>query len=149
MPRGLLKYAILYLLNEHETHGYELLQMIRERRWGTPGPGSVYPLLGTLESDGLIRSREEQSRRIYTVTPQGKNALAIHGKALLHLANETTKNPDGESQPEPESQLRHSATRLMQALSHIEVGLSDETIARACDILDRARKEIYTMLADD
>jgi PadR family transcriptional regulator, regulatory protein PadR len=58
------------------------LQMIEEfaRLGYKVSPGTMYPLLGTLERKGLLRSREVRTggtaRRIYRATAAGRKALA-------------------------------------------------------------------------
>ena len=53
MRRGILKFALLKLLDELPRHGYDLIRAVREKGWGA-GAGSVYPMLAALEAAGLI-----------------------------------------------------------------------------------------------
>lgn len=78
-----MRYAVLALLAEGSTHGYELKQAF-ERLFGPVWPpinvGQIYTTLGRLERDGLVKSREvEQSRRpdkrVYELTDEGRTAL--------------------------------------------------------------------------
>ena len=150
LPRGTLKYALLFLLSERESHGYELLHKIRERKWGAPGPGSVYPLLGTLESEGLVTGRDEEGRRIYTLTTRGKDSLSEHTRSLRKLTEATSSDQQTEPVEEGEDdRLRDIAARLMQAVSHSSDSSRPETYTKICEILDRARKEIYNALAEE
>ena len=62
--RGDVRLALLRLLAEEPSNGYQLMQTIEERsdgRW-RPSPGSVYPTLAQLEDEGLIRSAERRGR---------------------------------------------------------------------------------------
>jgi DNA-binding PadR family transcriptional regulator len=79
-----MRYALLALLAEGSTHGYELKQAF-ERLFGPVWPpinvGQIYTTLGRLERDGLVGSREiEQSgrpdKRVYELTDEGRSALA-------------------------------------------------------------------------
>jgi DNA-binding PadR family transcriptional regulator len=79
-----MRYALLALLAEGPTHGYELKQAF-ERLFAPVWPpinvGQIYTTLGRLERDGLVRSREvEQSRRpdkrVYELTDEGRGAIA-------------------------------------------------------------------------
>lgn len=63
----------LWLMEELQRHGYRV------------GPGTLYPILHSLERRGLLRSSCEQQgraiRRMYTATAAGKRALgAAKGK---------------------------------------------------------------------
>src|SRR5579884_2473496 len=91
VPRGLLKYALLYLLAHRERHGYELIREFRHNGWGTPSPGSIYPLLAILEDGGLLVSREEDSKRIYKITDAGRRTLMQHETRLHDLVKRTAQ----------------------------------------------------------
>jgi DNA-binding PadR family transcriptional regulator len=77
-----LREVILGLLLDRPNHAYALKQILRPRFPPSTGmnDGVLYPLLGKLEAEGLIRGREEvgpQGRRrtSYTVTRQGERAF--------------------------------------------------------------------------
>jgi DNA-binding PadR family transcriptional regulator len=63
---------------EGPVHGYGISERIAERTDGAwrPGPGAVYPSLQKLVAGGLARSKTEGRRRLYTITPKGRAALA-------------------------------------------------------------------------
>jgi len=146
LRRGILKLAVLKLLAEMPRHGYDLIRAVREKGWGG-GAGSVYPLLGALERAGLITGREEGERRIYELTEEGRRLLGDHAADLERLLND---NDDGEEAPDDvASQLRDSAGRLMQAISQLGPSSKPETIERARELLDKTRKEIYQLLAEE
>jgi DNA-binding PadR family transcriptional regulator len=66
----------LWIIEELGRHGYKL------------SAGTLYPLLHRLESRGLLRSSQEKAdrrlRRVYTITPAGRRALA----AAKHMVKE-------------------------------------------------------------
>lgn len=79
-----MKYALLALLANGITHGYELKRGF-ERLFGPAWPpinvGQIYSTLARLERDGLVMSHEvEQDRRpdkrVYQLTEEGQAALA-------------------------------------------------------------------------
>lgn len=71
------------MMEELARHGYEL------------GPGTLYPLLHRLETDGLLRSEVEvvrgKQRRYYTATPKGAKALERIRPQLGELVGEAGK----------------------------------------------------------
>jgi PadR family transcriptional regulator, regulatory protein PadR len=82
--KGCARTLVLQLLAERPMYGYELAAELDRRSAGifALGQGTLYPLLYSLETKGLIRvSREEFSadqgrkRRYYAVTPKGKAEL--------------------------------------------------------------------------
>ena len=146
MPRGMLKYAVLFLLSERDTHGYELLQLIKERRWGAPGPGSVYPLLGALESGGLIRGHEDDGRRVYSITEEGRKTLSDHARRVHELTTPQAAQEQSVESSE-EVRLRASASKLMQTVLHMNEASAPQALGKICDLLDDVRREIYAVLA--
>jgi DNA-binding PadR family transcriptional regulator len=149
MRRGILKFALLKLLDELPRHGYDLIRAVREKGWGG-GAGSVYPILSALEAAGLIAGREEGERRIYEITEQGRRLLGEHAAELERILNEAeAREEEDEAQNDATAQLRDSARRLMQAIAQLGPSSKPETIERVCKLLKEARKEIYELLAEE
>jgi DNA-binding PadR family transcriptional regulator len=75
--RGEMKYVILYLLADKPRHGYDIIKEMESRFCGfyAPSPGSIYPTLQLLEDQELVRSREEDGKRIYEITEKGLQEL--------------------------------------------------------------------------
>ncbi len=75
MRRG-LRFWILYLLSRGPKNGAELMDEmeIMTRGWWRPSPGSVYPLLESLTSEGLVKKREDGR---YELTEKGKNEVSF------------------------------------------------------------------------
>lgn len=78
---GLLSLYVLHLLMEKPRYGNDIMHEIEERthgRWGA-NPGAVYPLLNDMEAAGLIEGEwedaEKRTRRIYRLTPAGREEL--------------------------------------------------------------------------
>jgi DNA-binding PadR family transcriptional regulator len=81
-PRHFLLPAILLLLAEEPRHGYGLAKGVHALHVGRVDRPSVYRALAQLEADGLIGSTPEppragQSRRVYSLTEQGEQALRL------------------------------------------------------------------------
>lgn len=88
LKKGSLGMLLLHLLYERPSYGYELCERLRERSAGTLSfeDGAVYPLLHTLERDGLVEGywetevegeagRKGPRRRYYRLTSRGVQAL--------------------------------------------------------------------------
>ncbi|WP_069807495.1 PadR family transcriptional regulator [Vulcanisaeta thermophila] len=76
-----LKYIILYLLSNHgPMTGAQIIDEIERLTMGfwRPSPGSVYPALEELESEGLIKvARVEGTKKYYEITESGKQFIGI------------------------------------------------------------------------
>lgn len=73
--------ALLVLLLERESHGYELAGRLADLGFEGPAPASLYRMLRGMEQEGLIRAtwdmtaRRGPARRIYSLTPEGNTYL--------------------------------------------------------------------------
>src|SRR4051794_27554760 len=82
--RGDVRAALLALLAEEPRNGYQLMQEIERRSEGVwrPSPGSVYPALQQLEDEGLVRQVEQEGRKLYELTDEGRAHVAERGDEL-------------------------------------------------------------------
>jgi PadR family transcriptional regulator, regulatory protein PadR len=88
--KGVLGLALLRLLAERESYGYELVTRLHEMGLPDIQDGSVYPALGRLERDGLITSRLVASRsgparKYYMLSRGGYAELAQTHEAWNNL----------------------------------------------------------------
>jgi DNA-binding PadR family transcriptional regulator len=89
IPMSETMFYILFSLKQ-ERHGYAIMQHVKKLTEGRIilGAGTVYSSLGKLESDGLIESaREEERRKIYTITPLGNEILQEEISRITELYN--------------------------------------------------------------
>jgi PadR family transcriptional regulator, regulatory protein PadR len=79
LTKGLLDMIILQFLDQHPMHGYQLMTKIRKGFGVNLGASTVYPLLGTLEKKGYVKSvwnmDTERPRKIYSLTKEGETVL--------------------------------------------------------------------------
>jgi len=70
---GEARLAILSLLKEGPKHGYQLIKELEQRSGGLyrASAGTVYPTLQQLEDEKLLRSEEQDGRKLYTLTEEG------------------------------------------------------------------------------
>ena len=89
LAKGLLDMIILQYLQKESMHGYQIITNIRKGFGVYFGPSTVYPLLGTLEKKGYIKSvwnmNSERPRKVYTLTEQGKSLLSFTENSLIMI----------------------------------------------------------------
>ncbi|MGW8949076.1 PadR family transcriptional regulator [Streptomyces sp. NPDC055709] len=78
--RGVLPLALAAVLAEGDRHGYALVQELASRGFGTIRGGALYPVLGRLETDGVVEARWEPGeggpgRKVYRLTDAGRARL--------------------------------------------------------------------------
>ncbi len=59
--RGVLDLCLLAVMSEGPAYGYEMTKRLKARGLSMVGEGSIYPLLGRLEHDGLVETRRAAS----------------------------------------------------------------------------------------
>jgi DNA-binding PadR family transcriptional regulator len=142
--RGDVRAAILVLLAERPMHGYEMIQEIAERSqdlW-RPSPGSVYPTLQLLVDEGLIvASESEGSKKLFELTDAGKAAAE---KVETAPWDEIAQGVDPSH-----LNLRAAVGQLFGAVAQSAHAASTEQQQRIVEIVNKARREIYTILSED
>lgn len=141
--RGDVQAAVLALLAESDMHGYQIIQELAERSGGAwrPGAGSIYPTLRQLEEQGLIRSREEGSKRVFSITDPGRRSVSAAGQREPW---QQWADADG-----PRAQLRRATESLLSAIAQVDAAGTDTQTGRAAEILGAARKSLYLLLAEE
>jgi DNA-binding PadR family transcriptional regulator len=135
--RGDIKYLILETLVDGPRHGYDIITELEQRSGGKyrPSPGSVYPTLQLLEEGGFVWGQSAEGKRIFTITEAGRELLA-------------SKPAEAEADEEDDIDLRGAAMKLGAAVFQAARAGDAATQNRVREILDRARREIYSILAD-
>ncbi|WP_337002161.1 MULTISPECIES: PadR family transcriptional regulator [unclassified Microbacterium] len=148
MARGDVRTAVLSLLAEKPMHGYQIINEIAERSGGTwkPSAGSVYPTLQLLADEGLIEAEEQNGRKTYSLTEAGRA-----------VADETTETPapwessskDGNRDNARFSALPKAGVDLAAAAAQVGRSGSPEQVQQTIEVLDEARRKLYSILAQD
>lgn len=89
--RGAVQLHILHHAAEGEIHGAWMSRELAGHGYEI-SPGTLYPTLHRLESEGLLSSRgtvvEGRSRRVYKITAEGRKVLRQTREALRELSDE-------------------------------------------------------------
>ncbi|HZT17343.1 MAG TPA: PadR family transcriptional regulator [Gaiellaceae bacterium] len=80
--RGVLDLCLLAVMDDGPAYGYEMTKRLRARGLSIVGEGSIYPLLGRLERDGLVETYRAAGdggppRKYYRPSRAGRKALAL------------------------------------------------------------------------
>lgn len=105
LRKGLLEYCVLLYLSRNESHGYEIVQALKEVDELAVSESTVYPILARLRDEKLLKSRDVPSdagppRRCFSLTAMGRVRLAemneywtLLGAAVHRLRGTTPKGP--------------------------------------------------------
>ena len=83
--RGEFRFLILIALSEKPMHGYALIQEIGRTYQRTVSAALVYPTLQELEDMGFVSLKEEESKKIYSITSKGKSYLKDNEEVVSRL----------------------------------------------------------------
>ena len=141
MRRGAIRTAVLMSLKDEPAHGYEVMRRLEEMSGGLwrPSPGSVYPHLQMLEDEGLVRSSEAEGSRTYTLTDEGR-AEAEKAALPWQAANEVDDKLRS---------LRLAVGQMASAAKQLAGTGETSQIERGIAVIQKARKELYQILAED
>jgi PadR family transcriptional regulator PadR len=106
LRKGILELAVMGVLYHERHYGYSLVRVLSEAGSISLKEGTVYPILGRLDRDGLVRSEWVQSaqgppRKYYSLTAAGRqlfDELSQEFDLLVALVQRKWKVPE---QPEP------------------------------------------------
>lgn len=142
-PRGDIKYILLALLAEEPRHGYELIKELEARYGGfwKPSPGSVYPTLQLLEEGGYLTSEQVEGKKVYTITNSGRELLSERGDSRDWM--------DRGNKPEHLIELKGAIADVGAAVMQVARSRNPDKVTRVQEILNRAKREIYSILAEE
>lgn len=139
---GEIRLAILSLLNEGPRHGYQLMKEMNERSGGvySASAGSVYPTLQQLEDEGLIKSIQQNGRRVYELTAAGREELAKDPDGVRRIWERAEEYEDWGQCMGPETVMVFGPLSAVMKASLRAAGRAGTERVRT--ILDRARREL-------
>ena len=139
--RGQVRLAALLLIAEEPRNGYQIIQELEHRtdgRW-KPSPGAVYPALGQLADEGLIRLVADQ--KSYEITDDGRSAAAEAGEEREPWDIEPAAD-------DVATGLETAYRQVGTALDAIAGSGDDEVIANATAQLEDLKRSLFQLLAD-
>jgi DNA-binding PadR family transcriptional regulator len=142
--RGDVRLAVLRLLAENPSNGYQLMQAIEERSGGRwrPSPGSMYPTLAQLEDEGFVRAVDGSNPKLIEITDAGRSHLETRGGEPDPWASDDD-DEDGLTELAP------LVIGLGKAAWQVASVGSESQRARAVELLSEARRGLYGILAED
>jgi DNA-binding PadR family transcriptional regulator len=144
---GEVRLALLSLLGDAPTHGYELMKRLEERSGGIyrASAGTIYPTLQQLEDEGLVASETQEGKKIYRLTDSGRRELERNGEAIREIWRRARRWHDWRSAFDPDAaEIRGPAERLVKEAFRAVAGefATHERFERVREILLRALREL-------
>jgi DNA-binding PadR family transcriptional regulator len=144
---GEVRLALLSLLGDAPTHGYELMKRLEERSGGIyrASAGTIYPTLQQLEDEGLVASETQEGKKIYRLTDSGRRELERNGEGIREIWRRARRWQDWRSAFDPDAaEIRGPAERLVKEAFRAVAGefATHERFERVREILLRALREL-------
>jgi len=73
--RGMLSFCILWVLSKRTMNGQEIAEELGKMRGTKPTSGTIYPALGDLRKNGLVKMERKGRATMYTLSKDGKEEL--------------------------------------------------------------------------
>ncbi len=141
--RGDFKYIILQYIKDKPSYGYEIIKLLRERFYSfyIPSPGSVYPTLQMLEEMGYAKATEQEGKKVYSITEEGRKFLDLQ-KEFEERARRRARGWWPSGNVDDIIETRHQLERLAQLLKDKARTADTEKLSRIRKALSSAYDEI-------
>ncbi|MDD5038050.1 MAG: PadR family transcriptional regulator [Dehalococcoidales bacterium] len=88
---GFVRLHILYHASKEPVFGLSLMEEL-DRHGYRMSPGTLYPILHQMESNGFLSSKKSvvngKMRKYYRITEEGRNALSLSYEKIEELSRE-------------------------------------------------------------
>lgn len=151
--RGDLKFVILDLLQEKPRHGYSIITDLEKRFAGlySPSPGSIYPILQLLEDQGFVSNKQQEGKKVYTLTNEGESYLGEHHEAVTAIqkkVEEATQHKGNPTMHEFLHEVRAIGQMIFRAAAHGQLN-DPEKLRQMQEIMSRSHSEIEAILSEN
>jgi DNA-binding PadR family transcriptional regulator len=145
--RGHVRSAILALLADEPSNGYQIMQTLAQRTQGMwkPSPGAVYPALSQMEDEGLIESFDNQGQRAFRLTEAGRQAAASVETPPWEMVNEAVAGWG----PDQVKELWREFTTLAGPIKELTRTANAGQLEAATRLLADTRRKLYGLLATE
>lgn len=141
--RGDFKYIILHFLKDKPSYGYEIMRALQERfhSFYVPSPGSIYPTLQMLEEMGYVTSSEQEGKKVYTITREGREFLDEHKEFAKRMRSQIRDWCNAENIDDI-SKTMHEFEKLAHLLKDSVRTADAEKLSHIRQVLSHAYEEI-------
>jgi DNA-binding PadR family transcriptional regulator len=148
--KGDLKYVILDLLKDKPAHGYEIIRALEARFHGfySPSAGSVYPTLQLLEDMGYVSSSEQDGKKVYTITDEGRKFLKEREETMDRIKDHM-RGWCGAGNREEFQEIFHGLRGIVHDIAGKAREIDPDEIARIKEIVVKACGDIEDVLKEE
>src|SRR5580704_8463992 len=153
LAQGDLRLIALALIAEQPRHGYEIIKMLEDKTagWYSPSPGIVYPTLTYLEEAGYVTAQAEGSKKLFTITDEGRayldqnrdfvdavlERLAKIGSKIARVRKRFGRDEDGDDERRGLPPLMRAALENLREIAGERLDNDADAEAKLVEILAR------------
>jgi DNA-binding PadR family transcriptional regulator len=151
---GEARLAILSLLKDGPKHGYQLIKELEQRSGGLyrASAGTVYPTLQQLEDETLVRSEQQEGRKIFSLTEAGVQEVEREKEAIERIWRRAEQwghwgdwaSPEAFPLFRPLGALVKTVFRAARWAGH-----DPDRQEQIVEILDKARRQLRNLFEDE
>ena len=139
--RGEFTFLVLLRLRERPAHGYALMQDIEKTYQRPVSAGLVYPTRQELEDRGFASATEQEGKKVYSITSQGRKFLEDNAETVARL-EAGSEYADTIGRFDCVKNLRDIRDMLITSSDYINV----EKMKKIDEILAEARKKVAAVV---
>lgn len=147
--RGDLKYVILDMIKDKPRHGYEIIRILEEHSHGfyAPSPGAVYPTLQLLEEMGYVEATQQNGKKVYSITDEGRQFLAEHhqfAEGIKRHMRDWWRSKGSVEMRETVAEIGKLGRLIARRFRSID----EEKMGRIREVVSRAHRDIEAILEE-
>lgn len=143
LDRTDLQTLLLDLLKDVPQHGYELIRKIKSLSEGcyAPSPGMVYPTLGAMAEEGLVKAAsEDEGRKSFVLTDIGQARAMASKRAAAAILLRLKALSDRQAQVH--GPIARALANLDLVLGNLPVAASKEQVDQVVTLIDGVARQI-------
>jgi DNA-binding PadR family transcriptional regulator len=134
----------LHTLQDQPLSGYGIIKTIEEKHGYALNPATLYPTLQLLQDQGCVKTSEQENKRIYAVTEEGKKYIEENRERIDRMS-ESLMQPRWNSFPGIGKRVASLIGTIFSNYSYLD----DAKIKRIEELLDETRKHVGDIIFDN
>lgn len=145
--RGMIEPTILEVLLEGAMHGYEIMDKIEEKSHGLwrPSAGSIYPTLQMLEEKDLLNVKNDNGKKIYSLTDSGREEAK---KAKEQKENLRSFWADKKEESQHLREVRNEVHEIFAIMKKFRKQTSPEKVDRLLEMLRAFKRSLIELVEE-
>lgn len=142
--RGNLRLLVLQVLQEQPQNGYGIIKIIKEKYGYELDPASLYPMLQLLQDQGCVEIDEQENKKVYALTDEGKQYLQENSERIDRMS-ESLRQTKWNSLPGVGKRVASLTGTIFSNYNYLD----DAKIKRIEELIDETRKRVGDIIFEN